>query len=164
MDSLFSHAVPPEEPASPTSAAGDSAELSHAVKVPVEPDQAFEGFIDYLHLWWPSEYTVFGSGTHVAIEDGELGEESVEGHWLPWAKVQKVVHGGLLEMESLDPSRARVSVRFTAEGPSATTVSVDQDAPLVILEQDQHPIVVSWLDVLGYYARFMGADTRSQDS
>ncbi len=109
MDGLFSHAA----------SSGDDSEVSaplpeliHSVSVPVPVDQAFEGFTDYIHLWWPlNVYSHYGPGSHVSFSQGQLLEESEEGQQHLWGSVvdlevpARIVLDFSLGMENAAPTR-----------------------------------------------------------
>lgn len=164
MDSLFSHAPNPDENFAQPADSEPSREQRFEVRVPVETDQAFEGFTAYPHLWWPTEFTAFGSGTHVSIDDEAMGEESDNsGQWLEWGVIGEFVPAEHLELTwTIDPV-AHVHVAFQPAGPSASTVVVNiTGATLLKREADGIVRAVDWDRVLGFYARFMGADLPAQ--
>jgi uncharacterized protein YndB with AHSA1/START domain len=160
MDGLFSHAEPrPEE--SGTDQSGLPA-VTFTVAVPVEPDQAFEGFTDYIHLWWPVKaYSAFGSGTHPAFERDSLYEEAEDGRQYQWARMVRLEPPELLElaftmwMDQHPPSR--VVVRFHGNPTGATDVVVTHDGwTQGSAGREQFERYKGWPEILGYYARFMG--------
>lgn len=164
MDSLFSHAPNSDESHSRLDNASKHREQRFEVRVPVETDQAFEGFTDYPHLWWPSEFTAFGSGTHVSIEDDEVGEEGgEEAQWLAWARIADFQPSHALAFDWLNGPESRINIQFEPTGPSTSKVVVNvTGATLLKRVEDGTFKEVDWERVLGFYARFMGAELPAQ--
>ena len=161
--SLFSHAENPE-----SGSAGDAgrtaiAEVVTARKVPRDPHEAFNGFTDYLHLWWPEDLTEFGEGTHPEFEGGVLTETGPEGDTAVWATVRAKEPDVRLELDWVAGHSPRiptdVSVAFVPEEDGSTLVTVRHGG----LEQLPEPaeeyerVSEEWELVLDRYARFMGA-------
>ena len=159
MDGLFSHAA----------SSGDDFEESaplpefiHTVSVPVPIDQAFEGFTDYIHLWWPvNVYSHFGPGSHVSFSQGQLLEESEEGEQHLWGAVvdldvpARIVLDFSLGMESAAPTK--LAFEFADSG-TGTAVTVRHGGwARGSAGEAQYARYARWPEVIAYYARFMGA-------
>ena len=166
MDGIFSHAPTPDPPQG-EAGAGSPEAITHTVTVPVEPDQAFEGFTEYIHLWWPvGTHSTFGSGTTVAFESGGLVEEAEDGRQHEWAKVVEAKAAERLELAftlgvEQHPS-TRVALEFRDAAPRGTNVTLTHDgwaAGETGLEQAA--TYTDWPEIMGYYARFMGASLPS---
>lgn len=83
MENLFSHAEDAvSEPAGP----GDSLEpFICTVTVPCPVAQAFAGFTDHTHLWWPLEsHSVYGPGSYVEFEENLVLETADDGRTAVW--------------------------------------------------------------------------------
>lgn len=159
MDVIFSHAAPSEN--DDQHGALPPARMC-TVLVPVHTDQAFEGFTDYLHLWWPlGVYSHFGSGSHVSFSQGQMIEESEDGEQHLWGEIaefamaQRIVIDFSLGMEST-PS-THLEFAFTEVG-TGTEVSLRHDGwARGAAGQAQYQRYERWEEVMEYYARFMGA-------
>ncbi|MBG6085211.1 SRPBCC family protein [Zhihengliuella flava] len=157
MSSLFSHAEPaPNVGSSPSQVA-----LSHQAEVPVATDRAFEGFTDYIHLWWPAEvYSKGGPGTHISLDADGLNEELDDGQVFVAAELLEAVSGEYLELrvtdgfEHLAPSRLRVTFTATVTG---TRVQLVHDGFDAAHGGEQRAYYGYWAPALRRYARFMGA-------
>lgn len=166
MDGLFSHAQPPE-PEADGSGAGRPRPITHTVSVPVQPDQAFEGFTEYIHLWWPvGTHSKFGSGTTVAFEAGSLVEEAEDGSQHEWATVVEAKMPERIELSFglgvEQHPRTRVVLEFREAAPSGSTVTLVHDGWAAgAAGEEQFAKYTDWPDILGYYARFMGASLPS---
>ncbi|MGP5073032.1 hypothetical protein ACTXI0_11545 [Arthrobacter rhombi] len=171
MDGIFSHAEPTPDPGSD----GGRPRLqpvAACVTVAMECEQAYEGFVDYLHLWWPlGTVGTMGPGSHLGIEDGLLIEESEEGERRQWGSVRHAEppvrseasersHGRLewdfiLGYEQEAPTH--VAIDFEETGTGATDVRVTHDGWAPGPEgEGQHEVAEAWPEILGYYQRFMG--------
>lgn len=163
MDGLFSHAASANEPGS-----RDDYRLPqrrHAVNVPVSADQAFEGFSEYIHLWWPvNEFSHFGPGSHVTFERGSLLEESEDGEHHLWGKIvhldspQTIVLDFSLGMETAPPTH--VSLEFHDQGTGTEVVLTHDGWSSGQVGQEQYEHYTQWPEILDYYARFMGVNNR----
>ncbi|MFQ4149875.1 SRPBCC domain-containing protein [Arthrobacter sp. LAPM80] len=160
MPSLFSHAHEPDYVAPRTSEATES---SVVLDVPI--DQAFDGFTDAVHLWWPvAEQSVFGDGSHAAllrdhlVEEAEDGEEMVWADVLEWESPEFIklhwtlgqdLHGGSdveIHFEPVENGMTRVRVGFLR-------VDASDDA-------SDESFVCDWPLILSRYARFMGGASK----
>ncbi|WP_026554142.1 SRPBCC domain-containing protein [Arthrobacter sp. 35W] len=158
MSSLFSHAVPAPEENGPVPAPRRA-----AVAVPCDAADAFEGFTENIHLWWPmEEISVTGHGSHVGFENGQLVEESDRGQEHLWAMVkgwesaQWIELAWQLEGDPLNPTLVKVSFD-PAEG-GGTAVELVQDGwKSGQAGIDQYAQYCDWPLILARYARFMGA-------
>ena len=159
--SLFSHAEEPNN-----AAAGGATGVGDVVverTVPRGSHEAFNGFAEYLHLWWPEELTDFGEGTHPEFEAGVLTETGMDGETAVWATVRTREPDTLLELDWVaghspgTPTDVRVD--FVSEGEGSTTVRVRHSGldRLPEAAKEHERIQAEWEEVLGRYARFMGA-------
>lgn len=153
--SLFSHAPEPE----PAKSQDPIADVVQTCTVPRETEEAFRGFHEYPHLWWPEEFTTFGEGTHVEFEGGALMETSEDEESATRAVVRDIRPGELLDLEwNPGTGSTTVSIVFTAEG-SGTAVTVTHTG----FEAARDPAARRaeaeslWRNVLQRYGRFMGA-------
>lgn len=159
MDVIFSHAAPSED--DDQHGALPPARMCSVV-VPVHRDQAFEGFTDYLHLWWPlGVYSHFGSGSHVSfsqgqiIEGSEAGEQHLWGEILDFTMAERIIVDFSLGMESTPTTRLEFT--FTEVG-TGTEVGLRHDGwARGSVGQLQYQRYERWEEVMEYYARFMGA-------
>ncbi|MCO1339349.1 hypothetical protein BJH93_10670 [Kocuria polaris] len=159
MHGLFSHAPSPgPDPAS----TADTDLLRFSVSVPVSSDRAFEGFTEYIHLWWPvDEHSHFGDGTHMSLDVDGLAEDSPAGDSYRWASL----------VEAQAPARLELSCTYDFEdlAPSHVVVSfqaADSDTQVELTHtgfaggmdgQRQAEVYACWGPILARYARFMGA-------
>ncbi|XAS68417.1 SRPBCC domain-containing protein [Micrococcaceae bacterium Sec5.7] len=160
MDNLFSHAADlPQEQPGPDNSEGP---LTFAVVVPGPVAQAFTGFTDHTHLWWPLESkSVYGSGSYVEFEENFILETADDGRkaiwgtiddWQPPLSFHATWHPGTTALWSTELRVAFKSVdggtevRVVhngwegAEDPAATRADYD----------------AGWPEVLGRFVRFMG--------
>lgn len=159
MDVIFSHAAPSED--DDQRGALPPARMCSVV-VPVHVDQAFEGFTDYIHLWWPlGVYSHFGPGFHVSFSQGQMIEESDDGQQHLWGEIvdfavaQRIVIDFSLGLESAPSTRLEFS--FTDVG-TGTEVGLHHDGwASGTAGQTQYQRYERWEEVIEHYARFMGA-------
>ncbi|GHD10694.1 SRPBCC domain-containing protein [Zhihengliuella salsuginis] len=159
MQGLFSHAPTPDPDPTPDE---DSGPLRFTVRVPVADGKAFEGFTEYIHLWWPAdEYSRFGSGTHMSLDQDGLAEETDSGEHCQWASLHEATAPTRLELrctydfEDLPPSR--VVVTFVDEG-GETDVTLTHDHLSAGADGRRQSEAYSfWAEILGRFGRFMGA-------
>ncbi|MFD1212235.1 SRPBCC domain-containing protein [Arthrobacter sp. GCM10027362] len=155
--SLFSHA--PDRPDRPE----PLPDLHCEVTVPHGPKEAFEGFTDLIHLWWPVESdSVFGEGSHVEFEYPVLTETSPADEIVVWGEILDWQPARRLRM-SWHPGRSAaaggIEIEFIASGADATLVRLTHTG------REQGPdgqgrraeSAAGWQAVLDGYARFMGA-------
>ena len=82
MTEIFSHA--PGTFSTPDAALTD---IAARVVVPAVPADAFRGFADNVHLWWPAaELSVWGGSSHFEFDGGALVETSVSNYEEVWAE------------------------------------------------------------------------------
>ena len=159
MDPLFSHAPRPEAEARPARGRNEL----FTVAVPAPQDIAYGAFTGDLHLWWPADQTVFGQGTHPALEGDVLGEESEDGRVALWARVvdedapHSLVLDWVLGGDLARPARVVVDTVASGEGTSLT-LRVEGGAPAMDAED---PLVLDWAAVLGRFAAFFGQPSDS---
>jgi uncharacterized protein YndB with AHSA1/START domain len=157
MSNIFSHAPQPHQ------ADSERPEPRQAsVVVPVNNADAFDGFTDGIHLWWPMDpYSGFGPEAHVGFEGQQLVEESDAGEHQLWGEVQAWEEPTSLVMRwhlgdnSLTPTQVRVD--FADDGNGATVLTLTQDgwAPGQA-GRAQFEKYCDWPLILSRYARFMG--------
>lgn len=171
MDGIFSHAdtMPGTGDNETPNRLGP---VVSSVTIPMECSQAYEGFVDYLHLWWPlGILSGIGPGSHLGFEDGALVEESETGQRQQWAGIRRaeapvpvdprsLAHGVLeldftLGHEQAGPTRLVVDFRETATGATEVTVTHDGWAT-GDSGRWQRQRAEAWPEILGYYQRFMG--------
>jgi hypothetical protein len=162
MSSLFSHA---QEPSGNDRHSGLEMldPVVATVVVPGSVAHAFAGFTDHTHLWWPLEsHGVYGAGSYVEFEENLILETADDGRttiwgtlddWQPPLSFHATWHPGstaLWSTELLVVFRSvpeGVEVRLFHEGwegaedPAATRAKYS----------------AAWPEILGRYARFMGA-------
>lgn len=156
--SLFSHAPDPE-PQQATSAVADIVE---SCVVPRETEEAFSGFHEYLHLWWPEEFSTFGEGMHPEFEGGSLTETSLDEETALWATVREIRPGELLSMDWFlghSPATATgVELKFEPqEEGTRVTMLHSGFGRLPDGEEVRERLARQWRNVVQRYARFMGA-------
>jgi hypothetical protein len=155
--SLFSHASQPSEPVRP------AAPVICEVSVPHAREQAFEGFTDLIHLWWPvADYGVFGEGSHLEFEDRVLTETSDEDEVQIWADIVEWQPGVLIQLSwyrgSGPGAASRLEVSFEQDGPEISVVRLVhsgwENAPAGGSAREEY--AEEWPAILAKYARFMG--------
>ncbi|WP_442214650.1 hypothetical protein [Specibacter sp. RAF43] len=136
-----------------------SIDVSATVTIAASIEDAFDGFTEGIHLWWPVEsQSIFGGESYVVFSDQLLLEESDAGDVRPWAEVDEWVRPESIAMRwVLDPDpRAQSSVRvsFSAGGAERSTVSVRQQRSST--NPGRGGFVWDWSLILSRYARYMG--------
>ncbi|MER2136203.1 MAG: SRPBCC domain-containing protein [Arthrobacter sp.] len=153
--SLFSHAPEPE----PQGSREPIADVEESCTVPRETEEAFRGFHEYPHLWWPAKFTDFGEGTHVEFEGGALVETSEEEKTALRAAVQQIQPAKLLELE-WNPGTGSTAVTISfkaADAGTAVTVRHTGFGAVPDGAAQRAEAETLWRNVLQRYARFMGA-------
>lgn len=159
MDPLFSH-----RPRSDEGAQGQGAPQPRVYRfsVPAPRDVAYSAFTGDLHLWWPSNYTGFGEGTHAFIEDGVIGEESEGGDTQVWGEVLAEEPPSSLELSwtlAWSPTAPmRLLVEFDeADDGAATVVTFTHDGWAAGPEGwEQYEKYNEWPVILGRYVAYFG--------
>lgn len=156
MHNLFSHAHEPDYVVT-----GETEQLEDFVLIDVPMDQAFDGFTDGVHLWWPvSEQSVFGEGSHVALLRDHLVEESVEGEEVVLAEISdwdSPNHLALQWVLGSDPQHhPEVDISFELADGGMTKVSVTYDHESGAESAEDGSFSCDWSLILSRYARFMG--------
>lgn len=156
MHNLFSHTHEPDY-ISPR----DAEQFEQSVVVDVPDMQAFDGFADSIHLWWPvAEQSVFGDGSHVALLSDHLVEGSEDDEEVVWADIVELNAPTLISFhwtlgeETLGSHD--VDVKFESVHGTMTRVTISWEQT-----PDQHSdsgnvFVCDWSLILSRYARFMG--------
>jgi uncharacterized protein YndB with AHSA1/START domain len=157
MSDIFSHAAP--QPG-PTTANLDPRITE--VSVPVASREAFDGFTDGIHLWWPlEEYSRFGADSHVGFEEGSLVEESPDGDEYVWGQLRSWEPPSSLELSwqlggnPLAPTR--IIVGFEPREDGGTVVRLVQDGwPEGREGVRMREKFSDWPAILARFVRFMG--------
>ena len=161
--SLFSHAEDPGSEPANTDGPAVPAEVVLERTVPRDRHEAFNGFTDYLHLWWPEELTDFGEGTHPEFELGVLTETGPKGESSVWATVRTKEPDSLLELDWVAGHSPRtptdVRVEFSSAGEDGTLLTLRHGGLERLPEaaKEYERIRGEWEEILDRYARFMGA-------
>lgn len=154
MDPLFSHAPQPHVEAQQARGRDDVL----TVTLPAPQDVVYGAFTGDLHLWWPAEQTVFGVGTHPAIEGDVVGEESEDGRVALWARVveEDQPHRLVLDWHlGGDPARpSRVTAEFEPAGDGTAVLLRAETA--VAAGGEEEGVVLDWAVVVGRFAAFFG--------
>ncbi|MCC9206540.1 SRPBCC domain-containing protein [Arthrobacter sp. zg-Y769] len=161
--SLFSHAAEPDPDR--TGSAHDTAvpDVVAVRQVPRDAEEAFNGFTDYLHLWWPEDLTDFGEGTHMEFEGGVLTETGPDGDTSVWATVRTREPDTLLELDWVagqdprHPTDVRVDFSPVADGSTLVTLRHSGLERLTEPAREYERLQGEWAAILDRYARFMGA-------
>ena len=157
--SLFSHAEQPESAKVPAVVPDVVVERT----VPRELHEAFNGFTEYIHLWWPEEFTDFGEGTHPEFEAGALTESGPEGQSAVWATVASRVQDAEIVLDWISghspQTPTEVHITFAPVDATTTRVTLEHSGFSVAAEpgQTQQEFAASWPRIMDRYARFMGA-------
>ena len=157
--SLFSHAEQPE-PAKETVSVPD---VVVERIVPRELHEAFNGFTEYIHLWWPEEFTDFGEGTHPEFESGALTESGPAGQISLWATVTSRVQDTEIVLDWVQGHAAQtpteVRISFTPVDAETTRVTLVHSGFGAVAEpgETQKKFSEAWPLITERYARFMGA-------
>lgn len=164
MSDIFSHAPEAEEPSL------ESDPLTVTVTVAATAEQAFLGWTETIHLWWPlSEFSVSGEDAYVDFEGGELVETTSGDQMISWGSVTTAERPSLLSFSWHPGASAlqasQVELRFTevssaagGNGVSATTVALTHSDWAKMEDSTLHRArwKESWPRVLFRYVRFMG--------
>jgi hypothetical protein len=162
MNSLFSHGAEPFGSDNDTPV-GALEPVVNTVIVPGSVAHAFAGFTDHTHLWWPLEsFGIYGVGSYVEFEENLILETADDGRtsiwgtlddWQPPLSFHATWHPGATALWSTE-----LLVVFRAVG-EGTEVRVFHEgwegAEDPGAERERY--VEAWPDILGRYARFMGA-------
>ncbi|AJT40643.1 hypothetical protein [Psychromicrobium lacuslunae] len=156
MDELFSDRAP-QQSSSPPNLGAREAE----VRVPADQEQAFEGFTELIHLWWPlAEYSAFGAESHLGFEGQSLVEEALDGRQYLWATVRDWQPAAALRLEFYlgdDPATpTRLSVSFEAAEKGTLVRLIHDGWATGARGAAQYQKYSEWPLILGRYARFMG--------
>lgn len=157
MEPLFSHRPQPSETAA---AHGAPPPRVFRFSVPAPRDVAFSAFVGDIHLWWPSNYTGFGEGTHAFIEDGVMGEESESGETQVWGEVIAEEPPSSIELSWTLAWRPTAPMRLLvefdeAEAGDATVVTFRHDGWAE--GREQYEKYSEWPVILGRYVAYFGA-------
>ncbi len=131
--------------------------------VPVDAEHAFEGFTEYIHLWWPAgRHSRLGVGSHFSLDRDGLQEEDDAGQVQIWGELGRAEPPGLLELRILHPREQAaptdLRLHFVDAGGAGTDVRLEQSGWAAGRAGElQYAASDHWSDVLEAYARFMGA-------
>ena len=157
MSSLFSHA--------PVSLPDDvevPAARTATVVVPVPITEAFDGFTDGIHLWWPMDsHSNYGADAHIGFEDGLLLEDSFTGVQTTWGDVRSLEQPASLviawQLGGHPSTPTTVHVDFTINAERSTMVAVTHDGwSSGQTGAQQYEKYCDWPLILSRFARFMG--------
>lgn len=168
MDGLFSHA----SGSSPHEGTHPAAPENWSVAVPVGMVQAAEGFLEYLHLWWPtSVYSVGGAGGQLWWDRDRLVEGTESGESITWGitevwdppltvscEISLPGAAGDRWVLTVEPGPSSSMVHFRAPRPRWSPSGNETVGEAAALSDD------FWGTILGFYARFMGATTSPRSS
>lgn len=157
MDSIFSHQ---SVDGMDGDAEGPPPATTVEITVPRDVADAFAGFTDGIHLWWPVSLTHFGEGTHPEFTDGELFEEDASGRTRLWATVLGSPSANELQLawhhRGNPDLSTRVSISFTST-ESGTRLTLMQDGWAAgETGVEQRAAAPDWEAALFSYRRFMG--------
>lgn len=112
--------------------------ISHHLTVDAPPDRAFDAFTRHLGDWWPLAYTFSMAGfASASVEDrvgGEWFERDATGKRLRWGTVRAFDPPARLVLSFAigadrgplpETQASEVEVRFEAEGPDSTRVTIE---------------------------------------
>ncbi|MCC3301962.1 SRPBCC domain-containing protein [Arthrobacter sp. zg-Y895] len=159
--SLFSHAADPDPKDAEQGASVP--DVVSVRQIPRDAEEAFNGFTDYLHLWWPEDLTDFGEGTHAEFEGGVLTETGPDGETAVWATVRTREPDTLLELDWVAgqdpriPTDVRVDFAPAADGSTVVTLRHSGIDRLPDGAQEYERLQREWSEILDRYSRFMGA-------
>ena len=155
--SLFSHAPREPEPSK-------SADPVHCrVTVPRESQEAFSGFTDLIHLWWPVDrQSVAGEGSHVEFEDHVLTETTLDDEVHVWGEILEWTPGSHLRCTwhpgTSPGASGEVDLDFVDVGDGRTEVRLTHSGWENMPEGGRERVAYAdgWPQVLARYVRFMG--------
>lgn len=134
------------------------------VTIPVDQTTAFEGFTEYLHLWWPVSVTAFGEDTQPYFSETEVAEESADGATHVWANIdefdppERIHLAWILGANPESPTEVTVDFQESADNASHTVLSLIHRGWAPGSEGwDQYRKYSHWPEILTSYAHFMGA-------
>lgn len=159
MNNLFSHA-PLDDDLPPDSEALDP--VVNTVVVPGPVSQAFIGFTEHTHLWWPLDtISVFGVGSYVEFEENLILETADDGRTSVWGSIDDwqpplSFHASWHpDSTAVWSTELRVAFRAVDGGTELRLVHSGwegSDDPL----QARGKWLEAWPQVLGRFVRFMG--------
>ncbi|MCC9145786.1 MULTISPECIES: SRPBCC domain-containing protein [unclassified Arthrobacter] len=161
--SLFSHPADPDPEGTDPGQPASVPDVVAVRQVPRDAEEAFNGFTDYLHLWWPEELTDFGEGTHAEFEGGVLTETGPDGETAVWATVRTREPDTLLELDWVaghsprNPTDVRVEFTPAEDGSTLVTLRHGGLDRLPDGAGEYSRLQEEWSEILDRYARFMGA-------
>ncbi|MDQ4503982.1 SRPBCC domain-containing protein [Sinomonas sp. ASV322] len=170
MEPLFSHR--PDSGESDAAAAAPPSRL-YRLTLPAPRDIAFSAFVGDIHLWWPTNYTGFGEGTHAFVEGGIIGEESALGEMQAWGEVVEETPGEAIEFAWTLAWRPDAPTRVRAEfgdagsagGVPSTLMTFTQDGWAQGHEGfEQYEKYSEWPVILGRFAAYFGVPEGSVET
>lgn len=159
MDNLFSHA-PIEDDLPDASVSLEP--VVCAVVIPVPVAQAFMGFTEHTHLWWPMEArSVYGVGSYVEFEENLILETADDGRtsvwgtiddWQPPLSFHASWYPGTTAIWSTELRAAFKAVEDGTEVRMVESGWEGAEDPA----RARADSAVAWPEVLGRFRRFMG--------
>ncbi len=163
MSDIFSHA-----PAPRTEEGGPQPPIELAISLEASPEQAFLGWIDHIHLWWPmAEFNVSGEDAFVDFEGDELVETSSGDQMISWGTVISREPASFLSFSwhpggnPLQATEVQLEFKPLMDGDSqqaGTRMKLThggwENLPDASTERDEYS--QRWPAILGRYTRFMG--------
>ncbi|MGG5173354.1 SRPBCC domain-containing protein [Pseudarthrobacter sp. J1738] len=156
MENIFSHAPGPQEPAEEL----DPVITEVTVGAPVA--QAFIGFTEHTHLWWPlAEFGVYGEDSHVEFEENLILETADDGRtnvwgsiddWQPPLNFRAVWHPGKSAVWS---SEIIVAFRPLEKGTEVRVTHLGFEG-VEDPQTERESYLKGWPVVLAAFVRFMG--------
>ncbi|WP_426998264.1 SRPBCC domain-containing protein [Pseudarthrobacter sp. N5] len=160
MSNLFSHSSDSDKE-QPVDSDGLEP-LIFTVVVPGPVSQAFVGFTDHTHLWWPLDLkSVYGSGSYVEFEENLIVETADDGRtaiwgsiddWQPPLSFHATWHPGSTALWSTELRVAFLGVDGGTEVRLVHNGWQGAEDPASTRADYQ----AGWPDVLARFVRFMG--------
>lgn len=168
MSDIFSHA-----PAARSEESGPQPPIELTISLEASPEQSFLGWVDHLHLWWPTaKFSVSGEEAFVDFEGDELIETSTDNQTISWGAVTSREPASYLSFSwhpGGNPLQAtEVQLRFETltDGDTQTpgtgmklTHGGWEKLPNASAERAEYS--QRWPAILERYTRFMGGPPRT---
>lgn len=163
MSDIFSHA-----PSARTKDSGPQPDVELTMTVNADPDQAFAGWTDHIHLWWPvADFSMSGDDAFIDFEGDELVETSTGDQMISWGTVFASDPPSLLSLSwhpggsPLQATHVRIEfspLESESHGRTGTQMSLTHDGWSNTADPaaEQSRYARLWPDVLAKYVRFMG--------
>lgn len=171
MSDIFSHA-----PETPEEESGPLPPIEITRTVAAEPEQAFLGWTEHIHLWWPmAEYSVSGEDALIDFEGGELVETSAGDQMISWGTVLSSDapsylsfswHPGVNPLQATEVQLAFSPFRSAAPTASEGNTPLASGTELTLTHTGwqnstdattaRTKYLAGWPGILDRYVRFMG--------